>query len=331
MHYFYAENDTIVKTKAIFFLLLLSGFSAFCQSLEGRWEGIMNDELLQINLVQNKNILCGYTYDYRLNDPKDHCKAYFTASFSDNINAWILNGNEFIENSGTHVFMQIRFREVKLNGKRVLHGIVLPQATADQAANLNYIEIFLEYKELPSDIRAQLRRRCFPTKADLRKVEKKKMAEEKKAERQEKDTMPAVPVQPELPPPPPTVSSEVQRVEEMNARKKSELSTIRVNTRTINIKVYDNGIVDDDTVTIFYNGKLLVDKRRLSATPIEFNLELEDRPGIQEIIMFAENLGSIPPNTALIVVMAGDKRYELYSSANMEENAVLRFEYKSAP
>jgi hypothetical protein len=44
--------------------------------------------------------------------------------------------------------------------------------------------------------------------------------------------------------------------------------------------------------------------------------------------MFAENLGSIPPNTALIVVTAGTKRYELHSSASLEENAVMLFEYK---
>jgi hypothetical protein len=45
--------------------------------------------------------------------------------------------------------------------------------------------------------------------------------------------------------------------------------------------------------------------------------------------MFAENLGSIPPNTALIVVTAGNKRYELRSKASLEENAVLLFEYKT--
>ena len=100
-----------------------------------------------------------------------------------------------------------------------------------------------------------------------------------------------------------------------------------MNTRTINIKVYDNGIIDDDTVSIYFNNKLLVDKKRLSEKAIEFNIQLEDRADYQEITMYAENLGSIPPNTALMVVTAGDKRYELYASASMEENAVLRFEY----
>jgi len=45
-------------------------------------------------------------------------------------------------------------------------------------------------------------------------------------------------------------------------------------------------------------------------------------------VMFAHNLGSIAPNTATIVVKAGDKRYELHSSASLTENAVLVLEYK---
>jgi len=286
--------------------------------------------LLQMNLIEKKGVICGYTYDFRLNAPDDHCKAFFSASFSNEINAWILNGNEFIENSGTHVYMQIRFREKTINGKRVIHGIVLPQSSANSLNDLNYIEVFLERKELPVLERERIRQHCFPTKSELKKLEKQKEIQEKKPEPDTKELPPAINIEP--PPkvpsvtPNPPVAEEV-RVEEMKSRKKNEVSTLRVNSRTINIKVYDNGIIDDDTVTIYFNNKLLVDKKRLSDKAIEFSIQLEDRPDFQEIIMYAENLGSIPPNTALMVVTAGDKRYELYASASMEENAVLRFEY----
>ncbi|HNA00676.1 MAG TPA: hypothetical protein PLN49_07430, partial [Ferruginibacter sp.] len=57
-------------------------------------------------------------------------------------------------------------------------------------------------------------------------------------------------------------------------------------------------------------------------------IDLDEKQERHEITMVAENLGSIPPNTALIVVYAGNKRYELFSSASLEENAVLVFEYK---
>ncbi len=71
--------------------------------------------------------------------------------------------------------------------------------------------------------------------------------------------------------------------------------------------------------------------QRLSETPIEFNLSLDENVTQHEIIMYAENLGGIPPNTALIVITAGGKRYELRSKASLVENAVLVIEYKPDP
>jgi hypothetical protein len=119
-----------------------------------------------------------------------------------------------------------------------------------------------------------------------------------------------------------------EAVKKMIARKNNTISRLPIDVKNIRLDVYDNAIVDGDTVTIFYNGKVLVSKQRLSESPIVINLELDEKAPLHEITLFAENLGSIPPNTALIVVTAGDKRYELHSSASLEENAVLVFEYK---
>lgn len=119
-----------------------------------------------------------------------------------------------------------------------------------------------------------------------------------------------------------------QVLQKMTSRRKNEFSHLVVDVKSIKLSVYDNGIVDDDTVSIFYNGKLLVGKKRISEKSLVINLELDENVTRHEITMYAENLGSIPPNTALIIVTAGDKRYELYSSASLEENAVLVFEYK---
>jgi hypothetical protein len=57
------------------------------------------------------------------------------------------------------------------------------------------------------------------------------------------------------------------------------------------------------------------------------DLELDKDQPLHQITLFANNLGSIPPNTALIVVTAGDKRYELHAKSSLQENAVLVFEY----
>ena len=114
----------------------------------------------------------------------------------------------------------------------------------------------------------------------------------------------------------------------LSQRKNKEQSFITVNTKSINLKVYDNAIMDGDTVSILYNGKMLLTHQLLSEKGIEINLELDEKQTRHELVLFAENLGSIPPNTALIVITAGGKRYELFASASLEENAVLVFEYK---
>ena len=59
--------------------------------------------------------------------------------------------------------------------------------------------------------------------------------------------------------------------------KQSEQSRLEVDVKRINLKVYDNGVVDNDTVSIFYNGKLLLSHQRLSETPIIIDLNLDER------------------------------------------------------
>lgn len=112
------------------------------------------------------------------------------------------------------------------------------------------------------------------------------------------------------------------------SRKNTVFSRIPVNVKDITLDIFDNGTVDGDTISVYYNNKLLVGNRGLTDNPIRVNLQLDDKAEQHEIVMFAHNLGSISPNTATIVVKAGTKRYELHSSASLTENAVLVLEYK---
>ena len=50
--------------------------------------------------------------------------------------------------------------------------------------------------------------------------------------------------------------------------------------------------------------------------------------GFEELIMVGENMGTIPPNTALMIVYANDKRYQLYLTSDETKNAMVRFIYE---
>jgi hypothetical protein len=105
---------------------------------------------------------------------------------------------------------------------------------------------------------------------------------------------------------------------------------ISVNSDSLKVDFYDNGEVDGDSISVFFNNQLLAFNRMISTRPIHFDLVLDSTKETNEITMFADNLGSIPPNTALMLVNDGKKRYEVRLSSNYEKNATLRIRRKAA-
>ncbi|WP_165352408.1 hypothetical protein [Flavobacterium anhuiense] len=55
---------------------------------------------------------------------------------------------------------------------------------------------------------------------------------------------------------------------------------------------------------------------------------MNDYNNFHEVILVAENLGDIPPNTALMKIKAGDKKYEIKITSDEQKNAVINFKYK---
>jgi len=96
----------------------------------------------------------------------------------------------------------------------------------------------------------------------------------------------------------------------------------------IRIDLYDNGEIDGDTVSIYYNNTLLKVNARLSSKPITFYIVVDADHPHHELIMVAENLGSIPPNTSLMIITTGTKRYQAYISSNEQKNAKVIFDLK---
>lgn len=104
---------------------------------------------------------------------------------------------------------------------------------------------------------------------------------------------------------------------------------IVVDSDSLSVDFYDNGEVDGDSISIFYNNKLIAFSRILSTKAVHFYVGLDTTRQVNEISMFADNLGSIPPNTALMVVTDGKKRYEISMSSNLKQNATLRIRRKN--
>ncbi len=94
------------------------------------------------------------------------------------------------------------------------------------------------------------------------------------------------------------------------------------------IELYDNGEIDGDTVSIYHNNELVVAHAGLSEKPIKLKIKVDKNNPRHEIIMVADNLGSIPPNTSLMVVTSKLKRYEVFISSSEQKNARVVIERK---
>ncbi len=358
--------------KSIYILSLLFLFNSSyskAQGITGTWEGdLNNDEFLQVNVVQVKNTLCGYTWDYVYGDRDNFCKAYFSGYYDERKQEWILTGTSFITSSGNHVLMRLRLKKNYEKGNVILEGYETdPRIPMGSLFSLmNRQTVYLKKVSSKPFQMLDNMRDCMkkpPLKKDSVALKGPDKRDRKPDPVKKPDTTRKPPVIVKKPPvivkkpdtsirkkvipvktvpikradslkeiktpvKPPARTKDSLLISQVMKRKNTEMSHLVVNVKEIRLEVFDNGIVDNDTVSVFYNGTLLLSHKKLSEKAIVIPITLDEKISTHEITLFAENLGSIPPNTALVVVHAGDKRYELYSSASLTENAVIRFEYK---
>jgi hypothetical protein len=101
-----------------------------------------------------------------------------------------------------------------------------------------------------------------------------------------------------------------------------------VSEEEITVKLFDNGEIDGDTISVYLDNKLVLSSKRLTATPLEVKIKMDEDNSEHELTMVAENLGSIPPNTSLMVVEAGEQRFNVRITSTEQKNAVVRFRYQ---
>ncbi|MGV3657496.1 MAG: hypothetical protein ACO1NX_06060 [Chitinophagaceae bacterium] len=117
-------------------------------------------------------------------------------------------------------------------------------------------------------------------------------------------------------------------IPQVTRSRKNELTqTVNVSSEEIIIRLYDNGEIDGDTISVYHNNQLVLQNKRLTAAPITLNLKMSEENSEHVLVLVAENLGRIPPNTSLMIVQDGNKRYEVRITSTEQKNAMVRFRY----
>jgi hypothetical protein len=133
------------------------------------------------------------------------------------------------------------------------------------------------------------------------------------------NTQPIVKVKPPVIPKPAVLKS----------RSNELVKILTVTNPNVVVKLFDNGEIDGDTISVYWDNKLVLSAKGLTAAPLTVKLNLEEDDNAEHsLTMVAENLGRIPPNTSLMVVEAGEQRFDVRITSDNQKNAVVRFRYQ---
>lgn len=349
------------------FLLLLS-VQAISQDMTGIWRGYFITEggeqyKYEVQLDQTKkNSLSGVTYSYL--DTRFYGKATITGNYTKTSNAALVQEIKTVElkmaGGSVACIMKCRLLYSRSGREEFLEGIYTsayeksdPYYGVKKGGDCGSGRVFLR-KVTTSDfyIEPFLRNKKpanKPSGNTVRKPQKNTTPKpparkETTAKANTKPNKPAVnnsiakpaPVQADTKKPEEPVASAkpvvVPKIKPtpvtIRDRKNELIRTLILTNNEVEISLYDNGEVDNDTVSIYLDGALLLANKRLSNKPITYKLQLDESNPEHTLVMVAENLGTIPPNTSLMIIQDGDKRHQVNITSTEQKNAMIRFRYE---
>lgn len=355
------------KKFMLLFLIVLSGVSApvFAQDLTGIWRGYFITEgseqyKFEIQIKQSpKKGLTGVSYSYL--DTRFYGKATLTGNYSTGSQMALVQEIKTVEvrmaNSSVACIMKCLMQYAKSGKEEFLEGTYTSRyEKADKQYGIKegdgcgggkiflrkvptsdfYVEPFLRDqpgKENPAVASKPATKtqpkvnkpvvKSTPSKTTKPPVKKPEVTQKPKADTVKKTIPPPI-VKEEVKKPAPSIS-----IPSVTRSRQNELTqTLTVTNQEVTVRLYDNGEVDDDTISVYLDNQLVLANKRLSTTPISLTLKLNSENPEHVLVMVAENLGRIPPNTSLMMVQDGEKRYQVRITSTNQKNAMVRFRYQ---
>lgn len=121
---------------------------------------------------------------------------------------------------------------------------------------------------------------------------------------------------------------QISNQRKMEKREIDLLNTFRFTEDSVMIKIYDNGVIDGDIISLIINGTIIFDKVKLTASPLTYALKSNSTSQFQ-IECYADNLGEIPPNTGLITISSASKTSEVLFSSDLKKSAAIKVMLKN--
>ncbi|HET6766048.1 MAG TPA: hypothetical protein VFH08_01570, partial [Chitinophagaceae bacterium] len=95
------------------------------------------------------------------------------------------------------------------------------------------------------------------------------------------------------------------------------------------LSVYDNGTIDGDTVSMVLDGRVIAQRIKLTANAFRITIPTNiNQNDSLMLIMHAESLGLIPPNTGLLIIQDGETRYEVRFEGDLQRSSAVMLRKK---
>jgi len=110
-------------------------------------------------------------------------------------------------------------------------------------------------------------------------------------------------------------------------RKLNVQQSVVVSSVALELTVWDDREADDDIISLNLNGDWVLREHKVTKKQLKINLEL--KPDQENyLVLFAHNMGQIPPNTTAISFEDSGKKQRLYLKSDLRTCGTLRLVYQ---
>ncbi len=113
----------------------------------------------------------------------------------------------------------------------------------------------------------------------------------------------------------------VEQKKMVRTRKVEVKDTVYTGTREVEILIWDSQKIDGDTISLMLNGKFILEEYALTKSPRRIRATLNDKDN--KLVLYAHNLGTIPPNTATISILDLGNQKEVTLMADKKNSQAI--------
>ncbi len=339
------------------FLLFIGGFGSetSAQMITGVWKGKINKQKVEVKIIQNGDSLTGTSYYYE--SPTNYRRYSIKGYFDQQTNSAVWWDDQLLEEKSGRFTVSTPGKMAMLSradfncpggGKMMLDGQASVKdeegkskgdVDLDKITQTSFedewdyvIDNYIAGTNDPDIIDsishiAQQRTEEIYTTPTIEEpiviakpqpvIEKPVEAPVKKIESPKKQPNPTVKISE------PVMPAGIE--EKFITRTKTFIKEIPVSGDSIELRFYDNAEIDGDSISLFLNDKLIFSHIRLTGNAYSIKLAVSEMKESNELIMVAENMGAIPPNTSYMVAIINNQRYDAYLASTEGSSAMVRF------